>query len=101
MKKKSGKKTRRKAHDVERSVAHKDAAGRVHLTLHRDPKTGHALVTLERAVFQHAWQNQVAAAAAQTAYSALEDGPSVPRAVALARGVLESMSRMAEGLLAR
>ena len=101
MKKKSGKKTRRQARDVERAAAHKDAAGRVHLTLHRDPKTGRALVTLERALFDHDWQNHVAAAAAQTAYIALEGGPSVPRAVALARDVLESMSRMAEGLLAR
>jgi Fe-S-cluster containining protein len=101
MKRKRGRKARSVALDGERAVLHRDAGGRVHLSLHRDPNTGHAVVTLERALFEHGWQNQVAAAAAQTAHAALEEGPTVPRAVALARSVLQSMSRMAEGLLAR
>ncbi|HEX6274895.1 MAG TPA: YkgJ family cysteine cluster protein, partial [Polyangiaceae bacterium] len=69
--------------------------------LHRDPETRRTIVSLERAIFEHAWQNEVAAASAQTSHAAFEGGPSVARVVELARSVLESMSRMAEGLLAR
>jgi Fe-S-cluster containining protein len=105
MKRKIGKKARGSAFDVKRTSprtgAHTDALGRVHLALHRDPETRRTVVSLERAIFEHAWQNEVAAASAQTSHAALEGGPSVARVVGLARSVLESMSRMAEGLLAR
>src|SRR5262245_52363552 len=48
-----------------------DAEGRVHLVLHRDPETGQSLVTLEAPIFEESWQNDVAAAAANTAYASL------------------------------
>ncbi|WP_437308203.1 YkgJ family cysteine cluster protein [Sorangium sp. So ce388] len=89
----SGKKGRR--------LAHKDAAGRVHLAVHRDPASGNERVELRSPVFREAWQNDVATAAANTAYAVLRDEPSVDGAVELARNAMAALSRLAAGLLAR
>jgi Fe-S-cluster containining protein len=77
------------------------ADGRLHLVLHRDPVTGAEGVALARPIFDEAWQNDVAAGAANTARSELRDTPSVERAVALAVHVMAATSRLTEGLLAR
>lgn len=84
-----------------RRDAHKDAAGRVHLTVHRDPASGHERVALRSPVFQEAWQNDVATAAANTAYAVLRGEPSVDGAIELARNAMAATSRLAAGLLAR
>jgi hypothetical protein len=81
----------------------RDARGRVHLAVHRDPTTGGARVLLETPVFAEAWQNDLTAAAANTAYAVLGDAPAptLERTVELARNAMASTSRLAEGLLAR
>ncbi len=79
----------------------RDASGRLHLRLHRDPKSGQALVELTAPLFQEAWQNEVAAAAANTAYAILHGERSLEGTVALARNAMSGTSRLAEGLLAR
>lgn len=56
---------------------------------------------LRAPVFSESWQNEVAEAAANTAFAILAEVPSVASAVALARAVMASMSRLAEGMLAR
>lgn len=81
----------------------KDAQGRVrvHLALHRDPATGGARLSLDTPVFAETWQNDLTAAAANTAYALLGDAPSLERAVELARNAMAATSRLAEALLAR
>jgi Fe-S-cluster containining protein len=89
----SGKKGRRDAR--------KDGAGRVHLTVLRDPASGNERVALRSPVFREAWQDDIAAAAANTAYAVLRGEPSVDAAVELARDAMAATSRLAAGLLAR
>jgi hypothetical protein len=83
----------------------RDAQGRVrvHLAVVRDPASGGARVSLDRPVFAEAWQNDLTAAAANTAYAVLGDAPAptLERTVELARNAMASTSRLAEGLLAR
>jgi Fe-S-cluster containining protein len=52
-------------------------------------------------VFREAWQDDIAAAAANTAYAVLRGEPSVDAAVELARDAMAATSRLAAGLLAR
>ncbi|WP_437734453.1 YkgJ family cysteine cluster protein [Sorangium sp. So ce1335] len=92
---------RPKAGNKRRRDAHKDAEGRVHLTVHRDPASGNERVALRSPVFQEAWQNDVAAATANTAYAVLRGEPSVDGAIELARNAMAATSRLAAGLLAR
>jgi len=102
MKRKIGKKARAtRLVRRDRPDTRTDAAGRVHLALHRDPRSGETHVALESPLFEEPWQNDVAAAAAQTAYASFAGGPSVSRAVALARDMMGSTSRIADGFLAR
>jgi Fe-S-cluster containining protein len=102
VKRKIGKKARGAAlTKPRRPEVHADAEGRVHLALHRDPESGRAFVSLKAAIFEHAWQNEVASGAANTAYASLEGGPTVARTVELGRSVMASTSRLADGLLAR
>jgi len=82
----------------------RDAAGRVHLVLQRDPVSGHEGVVLTAPVFEEAWQNDIATAAANTAHGILvgaPGGPTLERAVALARSAMAATSRLSDGLLAR
>jgi len=79
----------------------RDDAGRLHLALHRDPTNGRAWVTLKKQVFDEAWQNEVAEGAANTTLGVLDYEPSVERVVELARGIMDSTSRLIAGLLAR
>ena len=81
--------------------AARDAAGRVHLALHRDPVSGQEQLTLRAPVFKEAWQDDIAAAAASTARGILRGAPSLEHTVELARNAMAATSRLAEGLLAR
>lgn len=81
--------------------ATRDAAGRLHLVLHRDPSSGRAYVTLKDPLFSEAWQNEVAVSAANTAYASLATGLEQQSVVALARHAMDATSRLGEGLLAR
>jgi len=76
------------------------ADGRLHLALHRDVN-GHEHVTLNVPVFADAWQNEIAAGAANSALAIFGERPSLERAVELARRAMSATSRLAEGLLAR
>lgn len=101
MKEKRGKKAR-KATPAKRdpAIARTDDEGRVHLELHRDP-SGAAFVALTEAIFEDAWQNEIAQGAANTAYATFAGQPTVARAVELARSVMASTSNLADGFLAR
>lgn len=79
----------------------RDPGGRVHLTVHRDPKSGEETVALSAPLFSEAWQNDVAAAAAGTAHGVLAGAPTLEGAVALARNAMDGVSRLIDGLLAR
>jgi len=79
----------------------RDPAGRLHLKLYRDPASGQEQVELASPVFKDAWQNEVAAGAANTAYALLRDERSLERSIALAQNAMSGTSRLAEGLLAR
>jgi Fe-S-cluster containining protein len=79
----------------------RDAGGRVHLALARDPETGRELLALTSPVFEEAWQNELAVGAANTARDALGDAPSVAGVAGLAEGAMAATSRLIESLLAR
>jgi Fe-S-cluster containining protein len=81
--------------------AHKDASGRVHLALLRDPATGAEQVVLRAPVFAETWQNELTAGAANTVRGVLGGAASLEGAIALAKNVMAATSRLAEGLLAR
>jgi Fe-S-cluster containining protein len=101
MKRKRDKKTRAAARsERDRPGVRTDAEGRVHLALHRD-SSGAAYVTLDDPIFEDDWQNQLAAGAANTAYASQAGRPSVARAVELAKSVMATTSRLADGLLAQ
>ena len=79
----------------------RDGAGRVHLTVQRDPATGAQHVSLDGPLFEAAWQNEVATAAAGTAHGVLAGAPTLERVVALARNAMDAAARLIDGLLAR
>jgi Fe-S-cluster containining protein len=83
-----------------RAEVRRDAAGRVHLVLERDP-AGNEFFALSAPLFEESWQNDVTAGTANTAFGVLSDQPNLERTVELARSVMAATSRMAEGLLAR
>ena len=78
----------------------RDAAGRLHLALHRDPVSGREGIALQVPVFEESWQNDVAAGTANTAYATLGRAATLPGTVELARNVMAATSRLTEGLLA-
>jgi Fe-S-cluster containining protein len=82
-------------------TARKDAKGRVHLAVHRDPVSGAESLTLEGPLFKETWQDELAIAAASTAHGILRGAPSLERTVALARNAMAATSRLSDGLLAR
>jgi Fe-S-cluster containining protein len=81
--------------------AGRDANGRVHLAVHRDPATGEESVTLAQPVFEEGWQNEITAGAAGTVHGILAGAPSLERVVALARSAMDAASRLIGSLLAR
>jgi Fe-S-cluster containining protein len=80
---------------------HRDAAGRLHLALHRDPTSGREGISLEVPVFEESWQNDLALGTANTAFATLGRAATLAGAVDLARHVTTATSRLIEGLLAR
>ena len=102
MSKKSKARTARETREtMGRPAARKDAAGRVHLALVRDPATGNEFVTLGKRVFEHGWQNDLVTGAANTVRGTLRDDPTVEGVVALARNAMAATSKLADGLLAQ
>ena len=81
--------------------ARRDAAGRLHLELVRDPHSGTEHVALKQPVFREGWQNQIVAGAANTAHETLSGEVTLSGAVELAQNAMAATSRLAEGLLAR
>jgi Fe-S-cluster containining protein len=79
----------------------RDAQGRGHLELQRDPLSGAEALRLRAPLFAEVWQNELVAAAANTARNIFRDQPSVERAAAVAKNVMAATSRLAESLLAR
>jgi Fe-S-cluster containining protein len=79
----------------------RDGAGHVCLALQRDPASGKARLVLKQPVFQDDWQNELATAAANTAFGTMREQPSVSRAVELARYAMAVASEMSDGFLAR
>lgn len=78
----------------------RDASGRVHLAVHRDPD-GNEYVALVAPLFKEEWQNELASGAANTARAAFSAKPSIERAAELARSAMAATSRLADGFLAR
>ncbi|WP_437490458.1 YkgJ family cysteine cluster protein [Sorangium sp. So ce1014] len=58
-------------------------------------------MALRSPVFGEAWQNDIATAAANTAYAVMRGEPTVNGAIELARNAMAATSRLAAGLLAR
>jgi hypothetical protein len=98
----SQKNRKRRARQAERThaSASRDARGRVHLALHRDPRTGTESVRLALPVFKESWQNELTAAVANTARSLLGNQPTLERALELARNAMGATSRLSDGFLA-
>jgi Fe-S-cluster containining protein len=79
----------------------RDAQGRVHLALHRDPASGREYLALIEPVFKEAWQNEITTGAANTARGLLREHPSLERTIELARTAMAATSRLSDGLLAQ
>ena len=79
----------------------REPGGRVHLTVHRDPASGEERVTLTAPVFEEAWQNEIATAAAQTVHGTLAREASLEAMVALARNAMDATEKLIDDLLAR
>jgi Fe-S-cluster containining protein len=93
---------RRRAREPERTQARalRDPQGRVHLVLHRDPRTGTESVTLTLPIFRESWQNELTAAVANTARGLLGSQPTLEGTLELARNAMGATSRLADGFLA-
>ncbi len=80
------------------SPVRRDAAGKAHLVVHRDER-GRALgVKLAKPYFEESWQDDVAAAAANTAIGLLAKGRTLDDAVALGRRAMEATSTLVDGM---
>jgi Fe-S-cluster containining protein len=79
----------------------RDAQGRVHLLLKRDPTTGSEAVVLQAPLFREAWQDELSVGTANTARALLRAVPSVESTVELARNAMSATSRLAEALLSQ
>lgn len=79
----------------------RDARGRVHLVLRRDPAGGGESVALRAPLFREPWQDELSVGTANTARAILRDAPSAERAVELARTAMTATSRLADALLAQ
>jgi Fe-S-cluster containining protein len=84
-----------------RAAPDRDGARHGHLQLDRDPGSGQARLVLKAPVFQDDWQNELATAAANTAFGTMREEPSVARAVELARHAMTVASALSEDFLTR
>jgi hypothetical protein len=73
----------------------------VHLELCRDPSSGKPRLALIKPIFQDEWQNELTAAAANTAFGTMYEQPSVARAVQLALYAMTVASELSDGFLER
>jgi hypothetical protein len=83
------------------ALVERDAAGRTHLVVTRDAAGRVARLALSRPLFDDAWQNELAVAAASTTHGLLSRGETLENAVELARNAMAATSKIAEGMLAR
>ena len=79
----------------------RDAQGRLHLVLQRDPRSGHEAVALRAPLFAEAWQDELSVGTANTARAVLRAEPNLERTVELARNAMAATSRLADALLSR
>jgi hypothetical protein len=79
--------------------AFRDDAGRVHLSLHRDPATGRESVTLAAPPYDERWLNETVAGAANTVLGALGPEPTLERVVEAARRLMALTSKLVMRLL--
>ena len=77
----------RRANKQRNARTRRDAEGRLHLEVHRDPNSGAEYVTLGKPVFGEEWQNQVVAGAANTAHGLLAGEATLAGASAISRTV--------------
>jgi putative zinc- or iron-chelating protein len=84
-----------------RRASRRYAEGRTHLVLVRDGATGAEQLALRAPIFKEPWQDDLAVGAASTVRALAGDAPDGEGTVALARSVMESVSRLTAGLLAR
>lgn len=81
-------------------ASRRDSQGRTHLVLVRDLTNGGAQLALREPLFKEAWQNDLALGAANTLRELVGDEPDPEGAVALARSVMNSVSRLTAAMLA-
>jgi len=81
--------------------AYRDASGRTHLVVHRDPLGNVQGLTLAAPLFRERWQNEVATGAANTSHGMFASEASLEAAVALGQSVMEGTSTIVDGVLAR
>lgn len=79
----------------------RDDAGRVHLSVQRDPATGRERIGFKSPVFETEWQNELALSAANTVFAALGQKPTLERIVEVTRRAMASTSELINGLLSR
>jgi len=92
--------TEKRRNKQARRATHRDAQGRTHLVVERDASGRTLRVGLARPLFNEAWQNQVAAAAASTADGTLAEARTVEKAAEIGRQAMAATSKIAEGALA-
>jgi hypothetical protein len=90
---KEGQKTRRDSRVV------RDAEGRTHLLVQRDPDGRVVALGLSAPLFVEAWQNDVALAAASTANQLMSRGHTLENAVELGKNAMAGTSKIADGAL--
>ena len=92
-------KRRKQARRARAAPVQRDAQGRAHLLIQRDPLGAPVGVALSRPLFNQPWQNDVALGAANTAHAFLAAGHTLAQAVGLGRSAMAGTSKIADGLL--
>jgi Fe-S-cluster containining protein len=77
----------------------RDSEGRTHLVVHRDELGRTMGLTLSEPLFHDQWQNDVAAAAANTTHGLMSAGQTRENAVKLGLNAMEATSKLTGGLL--
>lgn len=84
-----------------RRVVERDARGRAHLVIERDADGQTVGMALSRALFEEAWQNDVALAAAGTAHATLADDYTFAGAAEVGKSAMQGASKLVDGALAQ
>lgn len=77
----------------------RDDAGRLHLSLQRDPATGRNSVSLKRPLYEEKWLNETVAASAGTVLGTLAEEPTPERVIEAARRLMALTSELVARLL--